>query len=187
MTVSNGITTLTHSFNRFFVFTPELTNDTSINLRKCQLVNIVNQPASCWKNFTSLCSVKLVSVINKLNMAENEGHKHRERYDHEGEGKLCYDFSAYSPRLVCSTSARGWDVFSTLVLHLWHWNWVLFIIAAWIVVLGCQERSARSTSSFDWFIRHQTSWEWPGDPRRRSTQVFECCLFVNVVISLLRT
>lgn len=34
----------------------------------------------------SLCSFTSVLEINKLNMADTEGHKHRETNFHEGEG-----------------------------------------------------------------------------------------------------
>lgn len=41
--------------------------------------------ASCWKNFVRYVQSSL--DINKLNMADIEGHKHQESNFHEGEGK----------------------------------------------------------------------------------------------------
>lgn len=36
--------------------------------------------------------------------------------------------------------------------NLWHWKWVLFIIAAWIMVLALEEQSAPTASRFEWYI-----------------------------------
>lgn len=50
---------------------------------------------------------------------------------------------------------RGRLDLGTLMFALWHWNWVLFIIAAWIVMLGGEGTSvagwwASSVAHSDW-------------------------------------
>lgn len=53
---------------------------------------------------------------------------------------------------------KGWPRrldLGTLMFALWHWNWVLFIIAAWIVMLGGEGSSvagwwASSVAHSDW-------------------------------------
>lgn len=69
----------------------------------------------------------------------------------------------------------------TLVLPQWHWNWVLFIFAAWITVLIGQDWSVFPASGFKWNLRRQNNSENDWGRGQESRFRYSCFCFNKYV------